>query len=148
MACPTSVAFRQNLSTDFPGNKPGNSWEQPVLWGRMASCAAIGNRRCSRACNGPGRPIGNRPQIDNLPHKVTSGDKILEIRFIETIYQVTLRTSACAAGVVRWRSITDPETPQRQLRREHISRGSRPDGRPLASSDSAPESGRGCDGCF
>ena len=30
------------------------------LWGRMESCAAVGNRRK--------RPIDNRPQVNNLPH--------------------------------------------------------------------------------
>jgi len=57
-----------------------------VLWGRMASCAAIGNRRSSMAYPGPRRPIANRPQINNPPHNVTSVDKIREIRFIGTIY--------------------------------------------------------------
>jgi thiol:disulfide interchange protein len=38
------------------------------LWGKMASCVAIGKRRSSSAYTGPGRPIGNRPQINNLPH--------------------------------------------------------------------------------
>jgi uroporphyrinogen III methyltransferase/synthase len=33
----------------------------------MASCAAVGNRRCSRAGD-VRRPIANRPQITNLPH--------------------------------------------------------------------------------
>src|SRR5882672_58680 len=42
---------------------------QPVLWGRMASCAAIGNRRSSRSYTGSGRPIANRPQINNLPRR-------------------------------------------------------------------------------
>jgi hypothetical protein len=53
---------------------------------RMASCAAIGNRRFSSTDKGSGRPIANRPQIDNLPYKTTTDDKIPEIRFIETIY--------------------------------------------------------------
>jgi len=57
-----------------------------VLWGRMASCAAIGNRRSSSSYTGSRRPIANRPQINNLPHKATSGDKIREIRFIETVH--------------------------------------------------------------
>jgi hypothetical protein len=30
------------------------------LWGRMESCAAVGNRR---------RPINNRPQLTKLPYK-------------------------------------------------------------------------------
>ena len=34
-----------------------------TLWGRMASCAAVGNRRCSVANNAP-RPIAN------LPHRL------------------------------------------------------------------------------
>jgi hypothetical protein len=34
---------------------------QMALWGRMVSCAAVGNRR---------RPINNRPQLNNLPHIV------------------------------------------------------------------------------
>jgi len=35
----------------------------------MASCAAVGNRRCPVASDVP-RPIANRPQITNLPHTV------------------------------------------------------------------------------
>jgi mono/diheme cytochrome c family protein len=35
----------------------------------MASCAAVGNRACSVANNAP-RPIANRPQIANLPHRL------------------------------------------------------------------------------
>jgi mono/diheme cytochrome c family protein len=38
-------------------------------WGRMASCAAVGSRRCSVASDAP-RPIANRPQITNLPHRL------------------------------------------------------------------------------
>jgi mono/diheme cytochrome c family protein len=34
-----------------------------TLWGRMASCAAVGNRRCSVASDAP-------RQITNLPHRL------------------------------------------------------------------------------
>ena len=34
------------------------------MWGRMASCAAIGNRRACRAQRAP--PLGT--QVTNLPH--------------------------------------------------------------------------------
>jgi glycosyltransferase involved in cell wall biosynthesis len=38
-----------------------------ALWGRMASCAAVGNRRYSDV-DRTRRPITNRPQVTNLPH--------------------------------------------------------------------------------
>jgi len=40
-----------------------------MMWGRIASCAAVGNRRRLLAAEGP---IANRPQVKNLPHKATS----------------------------------------------------------------------------
>ena len=46
---------------------------------RMASCAAIGNRRFSSTDTGSGRPIANRPQATSLPHN--AGDpKIVAAR--------------------------------------------------------------------
>jgi len=55
---------------------------------------------------GPRRPINNRPQIDNLPHKVTSVDKIREIRFIGTIYYlVTELINMAAPGFQVWNAV-------------------------------------------
>lgn len=36
---------------------------QRKLWGRMESCATVGNRRWT------GRRVTNPPQVFNLPHK-------------------------------------------------------------------------------
>jgi len=39
-----------------------------ALWGRLATCAAVANRRCLSADSSSG-PITNRPQLPKLPHK-------------------------------------------------------------------------------
>src|SRR5450759_414109 len=49
------------------------------MWGRLITCAAVGYRRRS-AANVRGtlwvRPIGNRPQLTKLPHKVSSASHL------------------------------------------------------------------------
>ncbi len=39
------------------------------MWGRMASCAAVANRRWSVSTDR--WPIDNRPQVSNLPHRAS-----------------------------------------------------------------------------
>ena len=41
---------------------------QPDLWGRMASCAPVGNRRWTAGWAGAERRVTNPPQVANLPH--------------------------------------------------------------------------------
>src|SRR3981189_265671 len=38
-----------------------------AMWGRLLTCAAVGNRRTC-CVHLAGRPIDNRPQVNNLPH--------------------------------------------------------------------------------
>jgi hypothetical protein len=39
-----------------------------TLWGRMESCAPVGNRRCVARFASFGRRGSNPPQVANLPH--------------------------------------------------------------------------------
>src|SRR5207302_10418826 len=41
-----------------------------TVWGRMASCAPVGNRRCTCGPASFGRRVTNPPQVSNLPHKL------------------------------------------------------------------------------
>jgi hypothetical protein len=56
------------------------------LWGRMVSCAAIGNRRSSGADTGSRQADYQSAAGWQPAPQVPSADKILPLCFIETIY--------------------------------------------------------------